>query len=481
LIEDEKADGLCRPGAFAIVFILPLLVMASLMFCNETSGCPAPGLLDLRTLTLAKLKTQTPWPENGIIGLFDAEAIGWTLAYYGLLVVLQLVLPGEEVEGTLLSDGAKLHYKFNSWRTTLLLTAGLTTGTVLYGADWIVWTFIWDKLVYIFVANLLIAYGLAAYCYIGSFTVPHPGQPNPDHRELAKGGHSGNILYDFMIGRELNPRVAIPAFLPLVGGQVLDIKLFMEMRPGLMGWIILDCAHIAHQYRLYGEVTDSIVFITIFQALYVFDAMYMEPAILTTIDCIMDGFGFMLAFGDVAWLPFIYSIQTRYLSVHPVKLGYNGVAGVLAVTAVGYYIFRSSNNEKNRFRTNPNDPKIAHLQSMSTASGSKLLTSGWWGTARHINYLGDWIMSWAFCLPTGFAGYVAHHSVNALTGKDSIRVEQGDAKGWGMIFTYFYIVYFGVLLVHRELRDEAKCKRKYGKDWDKYCQIVKWKIIPYVY
>lgn len=35
--------------------------------------------------------------------------------------------------------------------------------------------------------------------------------------------------------------------------------------------------------------------------------------------------------------------------------------------------------------------------------------------------------------------------------------------------------------VHRELRDEHACKKKYGKDWDKYKAIVKYRLIPFVY
>ena len=39
---------------------------------------------------------------------------------------------------------------------------------------------------------------------------------------------------------------------------------------------------------------------------YVWDALYFERAILTTMDITTDGFGFMLAFGDLAWVPFTY-------------------------------------------------------------------------------------------------------------------------------------------------------------------------------
>lgn len=118
------------------------------------------------------------------------------------------------------------------------------------------------------------------------------------------------------------------------------------------------------------------VIVTFTQGFYVLDALWNEPAILTTMDIVTDGFGFMLAFGgksqesacnasliltlfpDLAWLPFIYSIQARYLSIHPVNLGYVRSAAIICVYLAGYYLFRASNNEKNRFRTNPNDPRV---------------------------------------------------------------------------------------------------------------------------
>ena len=39
---------------------------------------------------------------------------------------------------------------------------------------------------------------------------------------------------------------------------------------------------------------------------------------------------------------------------------------------------------------------------------------------------------------------------------------QGEARDYGMAATYFYVVYFAILLVHREMRDEEKCMSKYG-------------------
>lgn len=352
----------------------------------------------------------------------------------------------------------------------------------MYGADFVVWTFLWDNYLQVITANLLISTVLAGFVYAMSFSVPAPGGQNPELRQLAPGGHTGNFIYDFFIGRELNPRVRLPIPFVSEASRVVDIKAWFELRPGLLGWIILDLSNIARQYRTYGYITDSVILITVFQAFYVLDGLYMEPALLTTMDIIMDGFGFMLSFGDLVWVPFLYSFQTRYLAMFPLELGIQGIALVLGVTAIGYSIFRGANNQKNRFRTNPDDPRVKHLKYITTATGSKLITSGWWGYARHINYLGDWVMSWAYCLPTGVAGYVMIESVNPATGATQRQAMQTpEVRGWGIIFTYFFMLYFGILLIHREIRDEEKCEKKYGADWKRYTSLVRSRIVPGIY
>ena len=116
------------------------------------------------------------------------------------------------------------------------------------GPDFVIWSFINRHYVQILTSKIIIAYALATWVYIRSFSVK---AHNREKRELAAGGHSGNIAYDWFIGRELNPRVT----LPFVGE--IDIKSFMELRPGMLGWIMLDLAFMAKQYKSYGYVTDS--------------------------------------------------------------------------------------------------------------------------------------------------------------------------------------------------------------------------------
>lgn len=69
------------------------------------------------------------------------------------------------------------------------------------------------------------------------------------------------------------------------------------------------------------------------------------------------------------------------------------------------------------------------------------------------NYTADWIQALTWGLSTGFASPIP----------------------------YFYPVFFFVVLVHRCSRDFERCARKYGEDWERYCELVRWKFIPGVY
>ena len=483
---DTVADpGIHSIGVSVLTTALPVVCYALTLFCNDISGCPVPSLLHPSTFSWERLKEDVGY--QGISTFFNFKSLAAVIGWFTFNLIQEAFLPAPIVEGTKLVSGGKLKYRMNAFNSALSTLALAGAGTLIYGAEFPVWTFIWDNYIPILTASQLIAFSLACSVYYHSFSV-HPG--NTSMRELAAGGRTGNLIYDWFIGRELNPRIQLPIF-----GEV-DIKLFMEIRPGLVGWLLLDFAFVAHQYRTHGLVTDSMLLATAFHSSYVFDALWNEPAILTTIDITTDGFGFMLAFGDLVWVPFVYCLQARYLAMHPLSLGPYGVAAVLALQALGYSVFRLSNNEKNRFRSDPDSPQVAHLEYIETAAGSRLLTSGWWGTARHINYTADWIMSWAWCLTTGLAGFVVQYSSPSSAGfgerspaDGSIfggqpvtkRIVPGDAKGYGMIFGYFYMIYFGVLLVHREMRDEEKCAGKYGSDWERYKQKVRYRLIPGIY
>ena len=101
------------------------------------------------------------------------------------------------------------------------------------------------------------------------------------------------------------------------------------------------------------------------------------------------------------------------------------------------------------------------LAPYQTADGKShialLLTCGYWGLARHMNYFGDICMAIAMGLATlsvsGGPGFV----------------------GW------WYTLYLITLLVHRVRRCDLRCSAKYGEKWVEYRSVVKWRILPGVY
>jgi hypothetical protein len=80
---------------------------------------------------------------------------------------------------------------------------------------------------------------------------------------------------------------------------------------------------------------------------YILDYFWNEEKMLTTWDIISEEFGYMLVFGDYVFIPFAFSVQCHYLLDYPdFDSGYQ-VIPIVAIYLIGYYIFRTSNSQKN--------------------------------------------------------------------------------------------------------------------------------------
>ena len=353
-------------GTFLAIVGLPLVTFA-LYFCCDENGCPSSDLFNLNFKSLFSAQ----W--------FTLPAMYAFLSWFAFQLILYLGLPGAWAQGTTLRTGKHLSYKINAFKSLLATLA--TLGGIVYTYDLIPLLWIADHYLCLCTAAFGFSTLFALYLYLYSF--------RSNTVLLAEGGNSGYPIYDFWMGRELNPRWT----------QFVDWKYFCELRPGLIGWTILNLSLAAKQYHALGYLTSSMLLVIVFQGYYVVDALWNERAILTTMDITTDGFGFMLVFGDLVWVPFTYTLQgkylkknfykpARYLTLFPQDLSPGFIAFILGLKLLGFYIFRGANGEKNAFRTDPSSPSVAHLKYIKTASGSKLLISGWWGSARHINYFG---------------------------------------------------------------------------------------------
>jgi Delta14-sterol reductase len=428
-------------GALGTVVALPFVI---LMLTHWTHV----GRVDLGFLSAfdgnqpfwtAVLSSSVLCPSCGTHELLMRCALS-LVAWFCFQVVLERWLPCELVQGTPVKGdpkNARLTYRINGhlafWVTLLFVNAGWPRWdeqAQLYQLGAFPLELLYKYYSELALCDILLCFGLSLYLYLNSFV---------GDKILADGGDSGNAVYDFFIGRELNPRWGS-----------FDWKEFCELRPGLIGWMLLNLACMKQQHAELGYVTGSMILLNLFQGVYVWDAQYQERAILTTMDITTDGFGFMLVFGDLTWVPFTYSVQARYLVRHDPHLSPLALAVILALHIAGYVIFRGSNGQKDAFRRNANDPALQHLTFLQTKRGTKLLTSGWWGMARKINYTGDYLMGLTWCLVCGFQSIVP----------------------------YFYAVYFLILLIHRSIRDDHMCHMKYGDDWLEYKNLVPYRFIP---
>ncbi|XP_074022900.1 delta(14)-sterol reductase LBR isoform X1 [Numenius arquata] len=405
-----------RIGTFTLIFFLPATVFYLLLMCKQED----PSLMNF------------PPPLPALESLWETRVFGVFLLWFFLQALFYLLPIGKVVEGLPLSNGRRLQYRINGFYAFVLTAAAI--GILLYFQFEL--HYLYDHFLQFAVSAAAFSMGLSIYLYIQSLKAPE--------EELAPSGNSGYLVYDFFTGHELNPRIGS-----------FDLKYFCELRPGLIGWVVINLAMLLAEMKIHNQSMPSLsmVLVNSFQLLYVVDALWNEEAILTTMDITHDGFGFMLAFGDLVWVPFVYSLQAFYLVGHPTAISWPVAAAIAVLNCIGYYIFRSANSQKNNFRRNPSDPKLAYLKFIPTATGKGLLVTGWWGFVRHPNYLGDIIMALAWSLPCGF-----NH-----------------------ILPYFYVIYFICLLVHREARDEHHCKQKYGLAWERYCRRVPYRIFPYIY
>jgi 7-dehydrocholesterol reductase len=432
-------------GCFCIMLFTPLMVVyfyiAAFHFnCSLLAPIQFVASGGLELLSLADFLPS--------LTLFSFAIFFTWLLFQAILALLpdklHKIIPsyeGGDKMGAVTPAGNCLPYKINglqAWVISHLLFIVLSFGLGVFSP-----TIIFDNVgPFLWVTNLT-GFALGIFAYVKALKFPS----HADDRKF-----SGNKFYDFFMGVELNPRVG-----------PIDLKLFFNGRPGIVAWTLINLSFAAAQYAKFGFVTNSMYIVNFLQALYVLYFFWKEAWYLKTIDIHHDHFGWMLAWGDSVWLPFMYTLQALFLVFNPVELSLGYALAVLVIGLIGFYIFADANNQKDRFRKTNGDTLIwgkkpesidcEYLTDDGVKRKSRLLLSGWWGFTRHMNYTGDLILSLAYSL----------------------------ACGMGYIFPYFYFVFLSILLIHRCLRDEKRCQDKYGAKWDEYCEKVPYRLIPYVW
>jgi len=396
-----------------------------------------------KALTLEAFST---WWYNDIQARIIAHALPnrqvWLiyLVWNAFQALLFALLPGPTLYGSPICDGkTRLKYTLNgqnAWFVTLLVVGCLHLTnifplTILYDqfAPLLSVSIIFTSLV----VGLIYLYAMIYQCV---------------ERQ------TDSIIYDYFMGAMVNPRIGN-----------FDVKFFFELRPGIMQWFFTTLALAAKQYETYGTISTPMALICFYHLCFVNACYKGEGCVIFTIDIIYEKFGWMLCMLDLVMVPFIFPLQAYYLyKIGPFEYSLPYTILVASMHIIGYLIFDTANSQKDFFREKygeeipkgfPRLPwgKLNNPKSLKTERGTNLLIDGWWKYSRHMNYLGDMMMSWSWGLTCGFGSY----------------------------FPYAYTTYLTPLLFHRERRDNHDCQHKYGKDWDRYCRIVPYRIIPYIY
>ncbi|KAL4877072.1 ergosterol biosynthesis ERG4/ERG24 [Aspergillus karnatakaensis] len=328
-----------------------------------------------------------------------------------------------------------------SWFTTIVLALGLhfsglfrlTTLITEFGP--------------IMSVAIISGYAVSVLAYISAFA------RGAQHRM------TGNHVYDFFMGAELNPRLF----------KWIDMKMFFEVRIPWFILFLLTLATALKQVEELGYVSGEVCFLLMAHFLYTNACSKGEDLIIPTWDMYYEKWGFMLIFWNLAGVPMSYCHCTLYLAYHdPAEYRKNPVILLLWTGAYlfAYWVWDTCNSQKNIFRaeergasvdrkTFPQLPwrAVRNPKTLETEDGVKILCDGWYGIARKIHYTCDWFFAVSWGLITGF----------------------------NSPFPWFYSIFFTVMIIHRATRDIARCRERYGKTWAEYERRVPYLFVPGIF
>nr|XP_006627611.1 PREDICTED: delta(14)-sterol reductase-like [Lepisosteus oculatus] len=364
-------------------------------------------------------------------GLWDWGALGLVVAFTALQGALYHIPFGKVVEGKAVHNGKPLQYNINglhAFVVTLVILGGLWCAGVIQGS------LVSSRILQIVNACTALSLVISVGLHLRSLCIP------PE--ELVDYGDKSNFLQEFALGREANPRF----------GQI-DLKQFAMVRIGFIGWAVVDLSYLLADFERKETPSLSLLLVVTFQLIYILDFLIDEVSVLPTKEYTEDGIGFIMIHGEYMWIPFFNSLPAYYLLNQPSSLSLHATVPTCLLFGFGFLVYYLSNDQKDGFRRNPDDHAYAHLETIPTHTGQKLLASGWFGWVRHPNYLGDIVLTLAWCLPCGFSSLVP----------------------------YLPALHCFSLLRRRAAEIEEECHLKYGGAWEEYCRRVPHKLIPHVY
>ena len=374
----------------------------------------------------------------GISHLFELsqrEAIAGfftPLVIFAVFFLAQIILPGKWVPGYVINPetGEPRKYRLN--------------GLLVFAVALIVWAFeltgmprewFYRSSIYAVVGGTVFT---TIFAIIAVFSQPQGRIKNP---LLALWDGRAQEMSFF------NDRFDIKMYFYVVGGTMLALN-------ALSG--------AAYNYELFGESYNPGVFLyAAFYTFYILDYFIFERVQLYTYDLIHERLGFKMFWGGLVVYGWLFILPLWGMAAYP-SPGFSSawtyvwLIGTPVLFLFGWGISRGANMQKYTFKRWPDRKFLGLIEPEYIQAGDrKILCSGFWGAARHFNYLGEGFLGLSIALAFGYFTNL-----------------------WAWTYFIFVVTFF----TFRQHFDDVYCAEKYGAEkWAEYQARVKYRIFPGIY
>jgi Delta14-sterol reductase len=239
-------------------------------------------------------------------------------------------------------------------------------------------------------------------------------------------------------------------------GARVDVKMFLYLvGAAMLGLNLLSFT--AHHFLQRGaDFSPGVLLYCILFWWFVVEYLLFERVHLYTYDIFAERVGFKLGWGCLTFYPYFYLIGL-WATAHRPDPGTPW--WLLVIFALiffsGWTLTRGANMQKYYFKRDSGRAFLGLIRPEVLSDGkNSLLCSGFWGFARHVNYLGEIVQAVGLTLALGYPG------------------------AW---VAWLYPLYYIALFLSRERADECRCAAKYGGLWTEYVERVPRRIIPWLY
>jgi protein-S-isoprenylcysteine O-methyltransferase Ste14 len=347
---------------------------------------------------------------------------------YALITFLHLAVPARTVVGYAIDPAT--HKPF-SYRLNGLAVYVLTIAlwALACSRGWLAWDFFWTTR----------WEGVAGACALGLLFTLVMVLP------VARSGKG--LLADLFLGRIENPQ--------WLGGRI-DAKMWLYLVGATMLGLNLYSFAMHHRLTFPNDPSPGIALYVGLFTFFLCEYLFFERVHLYTYDFFAERVGFKLGWGCLVFYPYFYGVGLWSVADLPNP---HAPAAIRVAAAIlffsGWSLARGANMQKYLFKRDARAKFLGLIAPVTLSDGEKtLLVSGFWGAARHVNYLGEFLMATGLTLALGRPDHLA---------------------------PWLYPLFYLALLIPRQIDDDRRCARKYGALWNDYVRRVPWRIVPGVF